>query len=281
MSTQTTTAPQLELRDGNSIPRIGLGTWPLDDEQAADAVETALAVGYRLIDTAARYGNEAGVGRGIARAGVPREEVFVTTKLRGAQHGYEAALAGFEESRARLGLDCVDLFLIHWPLPARDLYVDTWRAFIALHERGLVRSIGVSNFTPTHIERLVDETGMSPVVNQIEAHPYFAQTETVALDADRGIVDEAWSPLGLGGDLLRDPVVDRLAREHEVTAAQVVLRWHVQRGTIPVPKSADPQRQAQNLDVFGFELSDSQMAALARLDRGNRIGGDPDAYEEL
>jgi 2,5-diketo-D-gluconate reductase A len=276
-----TAARTLELRDGNSIPRLGLGTWPMDDEQAAEAVETALAVGYRLIHTAARYGNEAGVGRGIARAGVPREEVFVTTKLRGAQHGYEAALAGFEESRARLGLDYVGLFLIHWPLPARDLYVDTWRAFIALREQGLVRSIGVSNFTPAQTERLFQETGVGPVVNQIELHPHFAQTEAIARDAERGIVDEAWSPLGAGRDLLRDPLIDRLARQHEVTAAQIVLRWHVQRGTIPVPKSADPERQAENLDVFGFELSDSQMASLARHDRGERLGGDPDVYEEL
>jgi 2,5-diketo-D-gluconate reductase A len=281
MSVQTTPARTLELRDGNSIPGLGLGTWPLDDDQAADAVESALAIGYRLIDTAARYGNEAGVGRGIARADVPREEIFVTTKLRGAQHGYEAALAGFEESRARLGLDYVDLFLIHWPLPARDLYVDTWRAFIALREQGLVRSIG----SPTLRRRSPSGCSRRPawaaVVNQIEIHPRFAQTETIARDAERGTVDEAWSPLGLGGDLLRDPLIESLAREHEVTAAQIVLRWHVQRGTIPIPKSADPKRQAQNLDVFGFELSDSQLASLAGLDRGRRIGGDPDVYEEL
>jgi 2,5-diketo-D-gluconate reductase A len=281
MSVQTTPARPLELRDGNSIPRLGLGTWPMDDEQAAEAVEAALAIGYRLIDTAARYGNEVGVGRGVARAGVPREEVFVTTKLRGAQHGFEAALAGFEESRAGLGLDYVDLFLIHWPLPARDLYVDTWRALIALREQGLVRSIGVSNFTPAQTERLFAETGVTPAVNQIEIHPRFAQTETIARNAERGIVNEAWSPLGLGGDLLRDPLIERLAREHEVTAAQIVLRWHVQRGTIPIPKSAEPKRQVQNLDVFGFELSDSQMASLAGLDRGQRIGGNPDVYEEL
>jgi 2,5-diketo-D-gluconate reductase A len=277
MSVQTTAVRPLELRDGNSIPRPGLGTWPMDDDQAAEAVETALAIGYRLIDTAASYGNETGVGRGIAASGAPREEVFVTTKLRGAQHGYEAALAGFEESRARLGLDYVDLFLIHWPLPARDLSVDTWRAFIALRDQGLVRSIGVSNFTPAQTERLFQETGVGPVVNQIEIHPHFAQTETIARDAERGIVDEAWSPLGAGSDLL----LDRLARQHEVTVAQIVLRWHVQRDTIPIPNSADPERQAQNLDVFGFELSDSQMASLARLDRGQRLGGDPDVYEEL
>jgi 2,5-diketo-D-gluconate reductase A len=281
MSTETTTARTLDLRDGNSIPHLGLGTWPMDDDQAAEAVESALAMGYRLIDTASKYGNEAGVGRGIARAGVPREEVFVTTKLRGAQQGYDAALAGFGESCARLGLDYVDLFLIHWPLPARDLYVDTWRAFIQLREQGLVRSIGVSNFTPAQIERLFSETGVTPAVNQIEIHPYFAQTETVALDAERGIVNEAWSPLGAGSDVLRDPLIDQLAREHEVTAAQVVLRWHVQRGMVPIPKSADPLRQAQNLDVFGFVLSESQMASLARLERGERLGDDPDSYEEL
>jgi 2,5-diketo-D-gluconate reductase A len=281
VSTETITAPTLDLLDGNSIPQLGLGTWPLGDDQAARAVETAIGLGYRLIDTAASYGNEVGVGRGIAGAAPPREEVFVTTKLRGAQHGYHAALAGFEESRARLGLDYVDLFLIHWPLPARDLYVDTWRAFIELRERHLVRSIGVSNFTPAQIERLFEETGVTPVVNQIEIHPRLAQAETVARDAERGIVDEAWSPLGKGGALLHEPVIERLAREHEVTPGQTVLRWHVQRGLVPIPKSADPQRQAENLDVFDFELSDSQMDSLARLDRGDRLGGEPDSHEEF
>lgn len=277
------TAPTRELSDGHRLPLIGLGTWPLDDEQAEEAVGSAIDLGYRLVDTAARYENERGVGRGIEAAlarGVPREELVVTTKLRGSQHGYDEALAGFEQSRAQLGLDRIDLFLIHWPLPLLGRWVDTWRALVHLREQGFVRSIGVSNFTTAQIERLVAETGVAPAVNQIELHPGFAQTAQLAADDAAGVVTEAWSPLGRG-DPLRARPVTRIASAHAVTPAQVLLRWHVQRGSVPVPKSADPLRQAENLEVFDFELSAAEMEALAALDNGARLGGDPEVHEEF
>ncbi len=276
-----TTAPETKLLDGHALPLLGLGTSPMDDDGAFAAVTSALETGYRLIDTAARYGNEAGVGRAIAASDVPREQVVVTTKLRGSQHGYDAALAGFEESRRRLGLDHVDLFLIHWPLPGRDLYVDTWRAFVHLRDQGLVRSIGVSNFTPPQIERLVAETGVRPAVNQIELHPDFAQPELCAWLASHDIAIEAWSPLGAGNAILADPVITGLAERHDRSPAQIVLRWHVERGAIPLPRSTNADRIAQNLRVFDFAFSDEDMAALDTLDLGRRRGGDPDTYVEL
>jgi 2,5-diketo-D-gluconate reductase A len=276
-----TTVPTIALNDGRRMPRAGLGTWPMGDAEAERAIRAAIPLGYRLIDTAARYGNERGVGRAVAAAPVPREDLFVTTKLRGAQHGYEEALAGFEESRARLGLDYVDLFLIHWPLPRMDRYVDTWRAFIDLQERGLARSIGVSNFTAPQIERLQGETGVLPAVNQVELHPDFAQADLREWHAARGIVTQSWSPLGARSPLLSDPVIAGIARGRGRSPAQVVLRWHLQVGAVPIPKSSDPARLAENLDVFGFELDDAEMAALATLDRGHRQGGDPDVYVEL
>ncbi|MEY9988772.1 2,5-diketo-D-gluconate reductase A [Streptomyces sp. V4I8] len=272
--------PLHTLNDGTTIPAIGLGTWPMDDTQAEQAVRDALELGYRLVDTATNYRNETGVGRGIARSGVPREEVVVTTKLPGRHHGYEETLASFEESRARLGLDYVDLYLIHWPLPRVDKYVDSWRAMIKLREDGLVRSVGVSNFTAEHTERLGKETGVLPSVNQIELHPLFPQAELRAFHAERGIVTESWSPLGRGTDLLDDPVVGAVAEAHGVTPGQVVLRWHVQLGAVPIPKSGDPGRQRANLDVLGFELSPAQMTAIA--DRAHRrLGGDPEVHEEF
>ncbi|KUO05653.1 aldo/keto reductase [Streptomyces caeruleatus] len=272
--------PLHTLNDGTTIPAIGLGTWPMDDTQAEQAVADALELGYRLVDTATNYRNETGVGRGIARGGVPREELVVTTKLPGRHHGYEETLASFEESRARLGVDYVDLYLIHWPLPRVDKYVDSWRAMIKLREDGLVRSVGVSNFTAEHIERLGKETGVLPSVNQIELHPYFPQAELRAFHADKGILTESWSPLGRGTDLLDDPVVGAVAEAHGVTPGQVVLRWHVQLGAVPIPKSGDPGRQRANLDIFGFELSAAQMTAVA--DRAHRrVGGDPEVHEEF
>lgn len=272
--------PLRTLNDGTTIPAIGLGTWPMDDTQAEQAVVDALELGYRLVDTATNYRNETGVGRGIARSGVPREEVVVTTKLPGRHHGYEETLASFEESRARLGLDYLDLYLIHWPLPRVDKYVDSWKAMIKLREDGLVRSVGVSNFTAEHIERLGKETGVLPSVNQIELHPYFPQAELRAFHADKGILTESWSPLGRGTDLLDDPVVGAVAETHGVTPGQTVLRWHVQLGAVPIPKSGDPGRQRANLDLFGFELSAAQMTAIA--DRAHRrVGGDPEVHEEF
>jgi diketogulonate reductase-like aldo/keto reductase len=252
----------------------------MDDTQAEQAVRDALEMGYRLVDTATNYRNETGVGRGVAGGSVPREEIVVTTKLPGRHHGYDETLASFEESRARLGLDYVDLYLIHWPLPRVDKYVDSWKAMIRLREEGLVRSIGVSNFTVEHIERLEKETGVLPSVNQIELHPFFPQDELRAFHAGKGIVTESWSPLGRGTALLDDPAVVTAAEAHGVTPGQVVLRWHIQLGALPIPKSADPERQRLNLDVFGFELSPAQMAAIA--DRPHRrVGGDPETHEEF
>ncbi|USQ85085.1 aldo/keto reductase [Streptomyces phaeoluteigriseus] len=272
--------PTHTLNDGTTLPAIGLGTWPMDDAQAEQAVAGALGLGYRLIDTATNYRNETGVGRGIARADVPREEIVVTTKLPGRHHGYEETLASFEESRRRLGVDRVDLYLIHWPLPRVDKYVDSWRAMIKLREDGLVRSIGVSNFTPSHIERLEKETGVLPAVNQVEVHPLFPQDALRAFHESKGIVTESWSPLGRGSALLDDPAVLSVAEAHDVTPGQAVLRWHLQLGAVPVPKSADPERQRANLEVFGFELDAPQMAAIAdRVPR--RLGGDPEVHEEF
>ncbi|MFB4274251.1 aldo/keto reductase [Nonomuraea sp. MTCD27] len=269
------------LADGRPMPRLGLGTWPMDDEEARPAVTHAVSLGYRLIDTAASYGNERGVGAAVADAPVAREELFVTTKLRGSQHGYDAALRGFEESRARLGLDYVDLYLIHWPLPGRDLYADTWRAFVHLREQGLARSIGVSNFTPAQIERVADETGVWPAVNQVELHPGFPQRDVRAWHAEHDIVTESWSPLGAGRKLLDEPAVRDLAAAHGRTPAQVVLRWHAQLGAVPIPKSANPERMRQNFEVFDFSLSPEDMARLDTLDGAGRLGGDPDTHVEL
>ncbi|WP_435214484.1 aldo/keto reductase [Streptomyces sp. bgisy034] len=272
--------PLHTLNDGTTIPAIGLGTWPMDDAQAEEAVAGALDLGHRLVDTATNYRNETGVGRGIVASGVPREELVVTTKLPGRHHGYEETLTSFEESRRRLDVAYVDLYLIHWPLPRVDKYVDSWRAMIELRESGLVRSIGVSNFTPEHIERLERETGVLPSVNQIELHPLFPQDELRAFHEGKGIVTESWSPLGRGTDLLDDPVVRGIAETLKVTPGQVVLRWHTQLGALPIPKSADRERQRANLDVFGFDLDATQMAAVA--DRAHRrLGGDPEVHEEF
>ncbi|MFF9168035.1 MULTISPECIES: aldo/keto reductase [unclassified Streptomyces] len=273
--------PTYTLNDGMVIPALGLGTWPMDDALAEQAVRGALGLGYRLVDTAANYGNETGVGRGLAGSGVPREEVVVTTKLPGRHHGYEETLASFEESRRRLGVEYVDLYLIHWPNPRVDKYVDSWRAMIKLREDGLVRSIGVSNFTPEHIRRLEKETGVLPSVNQIELHPLFPQPELRRFHTDRGIVTESWSPLGRGSHLLDDPRIADLARKYGVSPGQVVLRWHVQLGALPVPKSADHERQRDNLDVFGFELDAEEMAAVGHHSSPRRLGGDPEVHEEF
>ncbi|MEZ7007644.1 aldo/keto reductase [Streptomyces sp. AD55] len=272
--------PAYPLNDGTALPALGLGTWPMTDDEAERAVREALRSGYRLIDTAANYRNERGVGRGLAGAGVDREEIVVTTKLPGRDHGYAETLASFEASRARLGLDRVDLYLIHWPLPRVDRYVDSWRAMVRLREEGLVRSIGVSNFTVAHIERLERETGVRPAVNQIELHPFLPQDELRAFHEREGVRTESWSPLGRGSDLLDDPAVARVAAAHGVSPARAVLRWHVQLGAVPIPKSADPARQRDNLDVFGFTLDDAEMRALS--DRApRRMGGDPEVHEEF
>jgi 2,5-diketo-D-gluconate reductase A len=274
------TIPTHQLNDGTTLPALGLGTWPMSDEEAERAVAEALETGYRLVDTATNYRNESGVGRGVARSGVPREEIVVTTKLPGRHHGYEETLASFEESRGRLGVEYVDLYLIHWPLPRVDKYVDSWRAMIKLREDGLIRSIGVSNFTAEHIERLEKETGVLPSVNQIELHPFFPQEELRAFHETKNILTESWSPLGRGTSLLKDPVIVSIAEALGVTPGQVALRWHTQLGAVPIPKSSDSGRQRENLDVFGFELGPSQLGAVA--DRAHRrIGGDPEVHEEF
>jgi 2,5-diketo-D-gluconate reductase A len=274
------TAPTMPLRDGSALPAIGLGTWPMDDAEAETAVRQAINLGYRLVDTAAKYGNEVGVGRGVVTADVPREEIVVTSKLRGSQQGYDEALVGFEETLNRLGLDYVDLYLIHWPLPRLDRYVDSWRAMIKLRDDGLIRSIGVSNFCPEHLDRLLDETGELPTVNQIELHPYFPQPPMQAVDRDRGVLTQSWSPLGRVRGLLDEHAVVAPAHRLGRTPGQVILRWHVQQGLVPIPKSSAPERQRENLEIFDFALGASEMDEITALARG-RFGGDPVTHEEF
>ncbi|MGA5598540.1 aldo/keto reductase [Streptomyces cellulosae] len=275
-----TVLPLHKLNDGTQVPAVGFGTWPLSDDEAEEAVIRALQTGYRLVDTAAAYGNERGVGQGIIRSGVPREEIVVTTKLRGRDHGYEETLAAFEESRKQLGLDHVDLYLIHWPLPRVDRYVDSWRAFIHLQEQGLVHSIGVSNFTSAQLARLEEETGVLPAVNQVEMHPYLTQDGLRAFHAVKHILTEAWSPLGRGTGLLQEPDIMTVAERHAVTPAQVVLRWHTQLGSVPIPKSTHPERQKQNLNIFGFTLTEAELDRISHRSQ-RRLGGDPDTHEEF
>ncbi len=268
------------MNDGNRMPRIGFGTWPLSDAEVTGAVEQAIACGYRLIDTASSYGNEAGVGRAIRASGVPREELFVTTKLRGRDHGYDAALHAFDASVQLRGLDYLDLYLIHWPLPRKNLFVETWRAFVRLREEGRVRSIGVSNFEPAHIDRLVAETGIVPAVDQVEVHPEFSQNDIRDYATEKSIVVEAWSPLGHGGDILHNDVDASLGSKYGKTPAQIVLRWHVELGTVPIPKSSQVARMRENVDVMDFSLTSAEVQAITALDRGHRIGGDPESYVE-
>ncbi|MFC8594137.1 aldo/keto reductase [Streptomyces atroolivaceus] len=275
-----TPPPVRNLHDGSTIPAVGLGTWPLDDEAAEKAVAGALQLGYRLVDTALNYRNETGTGRGIARSGVPRREILVTTKVPGRHHGYEETLASFEESRSKLGLEYIDLYLIHWPLPRVDRYVDTWKAMIKLREDGLVRSIGVSNFTAEHLDRLERETRVLPVVNQIEMHPLLPQEDLRAVHDAKGIVTESWSPLARGRQVLEAPEVIAAAEAHGVTPGQVVLRWHTQLGAVPIPKSADPGRQRENLGLFGFELTQQELDRIGARP-SHRFGGDPDTHEEF
>jgi len=274
------TVPTLSLRDGRAIPAVGFGTFPHAGDDSRTTTISALDAGYRLLDTALRYENEEGVGRAVREYGLPREEILVTTKLAGRHHGYDETIVGLHESLGALGLEYVDLYLIHWPLPRLDRYVDSWRAMIRLRDEGLVRSIGVSNFTEAHLRRLADETGELPVLNQVELHPYFPQAALRAVHAELGIVTESWSPLGRG-ELLDEPAVVGIAEAHGVAPAQAILRWHVQLGAVPIPKSADAGRQRTNIDLFGFTLTDDEMAALSGLERGRLWDQDPDVHEEF
>jgi 2,5-diketo-D-gluconate reductase A len=271
------TSPVLTMNDGRGIPQLGLGVYKIADAEAATVVETALSAGYRHIDTAALYRNERGVGVGIAASGVPRDDVFVTTKVWDSDQGFDRTLRAFDTSAAKLGVDTVDLYLIHWPVPSKDLYVDTWRALARLRGEGRARSIGVSNFAVEHLERLIAETGIVPAVNQVELQPWLPQTEIREFCAAHGILTEAWAPLARGR-ILGDPVLDRLAAKHDRTAAQVVLRWHVQLGNVVIPKSSTPARIRENFDVFSFELDDSDLAAIAGLETGLRTGMDPQTH---
>ncbi|RKS80222.1 diketogulonate reductase-like aldo/keto reductase [Motilibacter peucedani] len=271
----TTSMTSLTLTNGMTIDQIGFGVFQIPPTETVAPVRAAIEAGYRLIDTAQGYGNEEGVGQAVRESGVPRDELFITTKLTNSEHGRDKTLRAFDASMDKLGLDVLDLFLIHWPLPMYDQYVETWKAFEELHASGRVRAIGVSNFTKETLQRLFDETDTVPVLNQIELHPRFPQAELREFHAQHGIVTEAWSPIGQGKGLLDEPVLAEIAQAHGKTPAQVVLRWHVQLGIVAIPKSVNPERIAQNIQVFDFELSDDDMARIATLDTGERMGPDP------
>ena len=272
-----TFAPLVQMNDGRSIPVIGFGVWQVPDDVVIDATVKALEVGYRHIDTACVYENERGVGEALRRSGLDRDEVFITTKVWNTDQGYDNTLRAFDTSVGLLGIDEVDLYLVHWPTPARDLYLDSWRALIRLREEGRARSIGVSNFHESHLRRIIDDTGVIPAMNQIELHPWLPQTHLRDVDARLGIKTEAWSPLG-SGQLIDDSVIGEIAAKHGKSSAQVMIRWSLQLGNIVLPKSVTPARIEQNIDVFDFELDDADMAAIATLESGRRTGPNPDEF---
>jgi 2,5-diketo-D-gluconate reductase A len=269
--------PSVTLNDGHSIPAVGLGVWQTPADDTERAVSAALSAGYRHVDTAAAYGNEEGVGRAIAASGLQRDDVYVVTKLWNSEQGYDTTLRAFDASMTKLGLDRLDLYLIHWPMPEVNAFVDTFNAFAHLREQGRVTSIGVSNFEPEHLRTLVDATGIVPAVNQIELHPLLPQHELREVHAELGIATEAWSPLGQGS-LLSHPTLTDLAATHGKTPAQVLIRWHIQLGNIVIPKSVNPERIASNFDVFDFELSEQDMSSIASLEDGTRLGPDPRTF---
>ncbi|CAB4929915.1 unannotated protein [freshwater metagenome] len=278
-TTGTAPAPTIPLQNGARIPRLGLGTWPMDDREAEQAVAQAIGLGYRLIDTAFNYGNETGVGRGIAASGVPREELFVTTKLNKEDHGVDEAQRAFERSATKLDVDYIDLLLIHWPNPAQDRYVDAYRGLVRLLEDGRVSAIGLSNFKPAHVDRVIEATGVVPDVDQIELDPTRPRPQERAYLRGKDVVCQSWSPLGGRHAGLREhPVVAEIAQKRGRTPGQIVLRWHLELGCVPIPKSADAERQRQNLEVFDFSLSQDDLARLATLDRGGEGITDSDAF---
>jgi len=275
-----TQVPTIRLNNGVDIPQFGFGVFQVPPDETAETVRAAFDAGYRHIDTAQMYGNEEGVGRALAESGLPRDEVFLTTKLTNDGHGHDAAVRRLDESLQKLGTDHVDLYLIHWPRPGDDRYVDTWRGFEKALSEGKTRSIGVSNFTVEHLQRLAKETGTVPAVNQVELHPRFGQADLRGYHAEHGIATEAWSPIGQGKGLLDDPVLTGLAQKYDRSPAQVVLRWHVQLGNIVFPKSMHAERMRENIDVFDFELAGDDMQEISALDRGagGRLGPDPDRF---
>jgi 2,5-diketo-D-gluconate reductase A len=269
--------PNVRLSDGIEIPQVGFGVFQVPPDETQRAVEDALAAGYRHIDTAAAYRNERGVAAGIAASGVPRAEIYITTKLWNTEQGFDSTLAAFDKSIEALDTETVDLYLIHWPVPARDLFLDTWRAFERIHAEGGARSIGVSNFRIPDLERLQREAETMPTINQVELHPLLQQAELRAWHAEHGVATEAWSPLAQG-EVLRDDTLVTIAARHERTVAQVILRWHLQLGNVVIPKSVTPARVRENLDIFDFELSEDDLAAIGRLDAGHRTGPDPASF---
>ncbi|GHD16034.1 aldo/keto reductase [Nocardiopsis kunsanensis] len=273
-----TIVPDASLNNGLRMPQMGLGVWQVPQSTVADTVATALEVGYRSIDTAASYGNEAGVGEGLRRSGLDREEVFLASKLANPDQGYDSALRAFDASLERMGLDHLDLYLLHWPLPHQDRYVSSWRALERLYAEGRVRAIGVCNFQVSHLERVLDEGGIVPMVNQIELHPLLVQNKLRDFHSRHNIVTEAWSPLGQG-HLLDDPTVTAIAEGLGRAPAQVLLRWQIQLGNVAIPKSVTPERIRSNFDVFDFELSAEDMQAVSALDQGHRFGPDPDDFD--
>lgn len=275
--------PELTLNDGLKVPAIGLGTYSLKGEEGVKAMAAAMDAGYRLIDTAFNYENEGAVGKAIKRSSVAREELLICSKLPGRRHAYKEALVTIEESLYRADLDYYDLYLIHWPNPKQDVYVEAWQAMIEAKKRGYIRSIGVSNFLSEHIDRLIKETGAAPSLNQVELHPFFDQAYQRKKDAEHGIVTESWSPLGRGNDIVQDEQIVRIAEAHGKTGAQVILRWHTQLGAIPIPKSGSLQHQTENLDIFDFELTAEEMDVISSFSRedGRLWGQDPSTYEEF
>ncbi|GAX00788.1 aldo/keto reductase [Secundilactobacillus silagei] len=277
------TIPNILLNDGHQLPMLGLGTYQIRGAQGVGQILSAIHDGYRSLDSATNYDNEGIVGKAIRQSGIPRSQFFVTSKLPGKYHRYDDALNAITESLARMGLDYFDLFLIHWPLPKRDHYVEAWKAMITAQKLGLIHTIGVSNFLPEHLDRLTKETGVTPAVNQIEVHPYWNNEAGLQADKDRGIATEAWSPLGRGSASLQEPVIQKLAKKYDKNTGQIILRWHTQRGIVPIPKSSSLIHQRQNLDIFDFKLTPDEIQAINALNKpdGRVDGQDPNEYEEF